>query len=89
MSNIRFKVDVDFGKSPNPERFWFDVKTSIVCSDILSTLHELFYRHKTLVREVLQTDYDHFFGKLNELLSSDDYYIRRKSIKLLETMKMF
>ena len=61
------------------------VKTDsfIVCADVFVTLHELFCRHKTLAKEVLQLDYRQFFEKLNELLLSDDYYVRRKSIKLL------
>ena len=55
----------------------------VVCADVFTTLHELFRRHKTLASDVLQKDYDIFFPKINELISSKVYYIRRKSIKLL------
>ena len=54
-----------------------------VSSDVFSTLHHLFFRHKTLAKGVIDKDYDQFLAKLNQLLISDNYYVRRKSIKLL------
>ncbi len=54
-----------------------------ISSDVFSTLQVLLTRHKTLVKNVFEKDDKTIFEKLNELLDSQNYYIKRKSIKLL------
>ncbi|CAG2178070.1 unnamed protein product [Oppiella nova] len=57
-----------------------------ISSDVFATLRELFARHKTVAKKALQTDYEIFVPKFNQLLTKDDYYIRRKAIRLLSDL---
>lgn len=40
-------------------------------------------KHKSLSAEFLENNYDHFFGAYQQLLLSDNYVVRRQSLKLL------
>lgn len=44
---------------------------------------DLLTRHKSVVAQFLQTNYDNFFAKYNDLLKSSNYVAKRQSIKLL------
>jgi calcium binding protein 39 len=57
-----------------------------ISSDVFLTLQDLLTRHKTLVKNVFEKDYKIIFKKLNELLDSQNYYMKRKSIKLLSEL---
>lgn len=70
------------------EHFWrlFDYVSASVfdtASDAFSTFRELLTRHKAVVDQFLQQNYDRFFTKYNVLLSSDNYVTKRQSVKLL------
>jgi len=72
----------------NDERFWkfFDYVQGgsfDVSSDAFSTFKDLLTRHKTMVAQFLQVNYDQFFSKYNNLLKSNNYVAKRQSIKLL------
>ncbi len=54
-----------------------------ISSDVFSTLQVLLTRRKTLVKNVFEKDYKIIFKKFNDLLNSQNYYIKRKSIKEL------
>ncbi|KAF8454467.1 Mo25-like protein [Kalaharituber pfeilii] len=54
-----------------------------VSSDAFSTFKDLLTRHKTLVAQFLQRNYDQFFARYNNLLKSNNYVAKRQSIKLL------
>lgn len=72
----------------NDERFWkfFDYVQGgsfDVSSDAFSTFKDLLTRHKAVVAQFLQANYDLFFAKYNNLLKSNNYVAKRQSIKLL------
>ncbi|KAF2088503.1 conidiophore development protein hymA [Saccharata proteae CBS 121410] len=58
---------------------WIDRGAFEACADAFNT-----FRHKPLVSEYLQTNFDLFFRTYNEVLvQSDSYVTKRQSIKLL------
>lgn len=54
-----------------------------ISSDAFTTLKDLLTRHKTIVAEFLEANFDHFFTKYTELLQSENYVTKRQSLKLL------
>lgn len=54
-----------------------------VASDAFTTFKELLTRHKPLVADFLERNYDKFFEHYQNLLNSDNYVTRRQSLKLL------
>jgi len=54
-----------------------------VASDAFSTFKEILTRHKALVAEFLESQYDKFFNEYARLLSSANYVTKRQSLKLL------
>jgi len=71
--------------SPNIWKFFKHVETSNfdVASDAFSTFKELLSKHKPLVAEFLEKNYDQFFESYTALLNSANYVTRRQSLKLL------
>jgi calcium binding protein 39 len=71
--------------SPNFWRFFKFVEVSNfdVASDAFQTLKELLTKHKALVAEFLEKNYDQFFEYYTGLLNSPNYVTRRQSLKLL------
>ncbi|RKO96164.1 hypothetical protein CXG81DRAFT_17360 [Caulochytrium protostelioides] len=70
------------------ETFWrffqyVEVSTFDVASDAFATFKDLLTKHKTLVAEFLESRYDAFFARYNELLHSNNYVTKRQSLKLL------
>lgn len=70
------------------ERFWkfFDYVQGgsfDVSSDAFATFKDLLTKHKPLVAQFLQANYDQFFTRYNKLLTSNNYVAKRQSIKLL------
>ncbi|KIW05704.1 uncharacterized protein PV09_03564 [Verruconis gallopava] len=69
--------------------FWkfFDwiVKSSFeVCTDAFNTFREILIKHKEMIATYLETNFDLFFSKYNKyLVQSDNYVVKRQSIKLL------
>jgi len=61
---------------------YVDLPNFDVASDAFLTFRELLSRHKTLVAEFLDSNYDVFIDKYRSLLSSK-YVTRRQSLKLL------
>jgi len=83
-------ADVDTTKpSSGQGAFWkfFDwiVKSSFeVCTDAFNTFREILVRHKEMIAVYLETNFDRFFAKYNQtLIQSENYVIKRQSIKLL------
>ncbi|BFZ62426.1 Hym1p [Saitoella coloradoensis] len=54
-----------------------------ITSDAFSTFKELLTRHKSLAAEFLLQNYDIFFAKLTALIESENYVVKRQSLKLL------
>jgi calcium binding protein 39 len=54
-----------------------------VASDGFSTFKELITKHKTLSAEFLEKNYDSVFENYTKLLNSENYVVRRQSLKLL------
>jgi len=54
-----------------------------IASDSFSTLKELLTKHKSIVAEFLDKNYDAFFENYTSLLSSSNYVTKRQSLKLL------
>jgi len=54
-----------------------------IASDAFSTLKELLTKHKGIVAEFLEKNYDEFFQYYTGLLNSPNYVTRRQSLKLL------
>ena len=52
-------------------------------SDAFQTFRELLTRHKLLAAEFLEDNYDMIFQRYQSLLDSENYVIRRQSLKLL------
>ena len=62
---------------------YIQLPTFDVSSDAFATFKDLLTRHKNLVGEYLVKNYENLFGRLNNLLISDNYVTRRQSLKLL------
>jgi len=71
--------------SPNVWKFFKHVEMSNfdVASDAFGTFKELLSKHKPLVAEFLEKNYDQFFESYTALLNSVNYVTRRQSLKLL------
>lgn len=54
-----------------------------VASDAFSTFKEILTKHKPVVAEFLEKNYDQFFEQYTVLLNSPNYVTRRQSLKLL------
>eukprot|EP01099_Mayorella_cantabrigiensis_P000896 TRINITY_DN1382_c0_g1_i1.p1 TRINITY_DN1382_c0_g1~~TRINITY_DN1382_c0_g1_i1.p1 ORF type:complete len:363 (-),score=102.87 TRINITY_DN1382_c0_g1_i1:252-1259(-) len=54
-----------------------------VASDAFTTFKELLTKHKALVAEFLEKNYDRFFELYTSLLKSENYVTKRQSLKLL------
>lgn len=54
-----------------------------ISSDAFSTFKELTTRHKAIIAEFLDSNYDTFFAQYQNLLNSKNYVTRRQSLKLL------
>jgi len=71
--------------SPNLWKFFKFVEVSNfdIASDAFATFKELLTKHKTLVAEFLEKNYDKFFEAYTGLLNSVNYVTKRQSLKLL------
>ncbi|CAG8482379.1 7635_t:CDS:10 [Diversispora eburnea] len=62
---------------------YVEMNTFDIASDAFATFKEILTRHKTLVAEFLDTNYDKFFESYTDLLESNNYVTKRQSLKLL------
>ncbi|KAG0004351.1 Calcium-binding protein 39, partial [Entomortierella chlamydospora] len=62
---------------------YVEMNTFDIASDAFATFKEILTRHKTLVAEFLERNYDVFFDKYTQLLQSTNYVTKRQSLKLL------
>jgi len=71
--------------SPNFWKFFKYVEMSNfdVASDAFSTFKEILTKHKAVVAEFLEKNYEQFFDAYTGLLNSENYVTRRQSLKLL------
>jgi len=71
--------------SPNIWKFFKNVEVSNfdIASDAFATFKELLTKHKSLVAEFLEKNYDAFFEHYTGLLNSANYVTKRQSLKLL------
>jgi len=71
--------------TPNVWKFFKHVEMSNfdLASDAFNTFKELLTKHKPLVAEFLEKNYDQFFESYTGLLNSANYVTRRQSLKLL------
>lgn len=72
-------------RSPNIWKFfkYVEVPNFDIASDAFSTFKEILTKHKALVAEFLEKNYDQFFEHYTGLLNSTNYVTRRQSLKLL------
>ncbi|GAU97820.1 hypothetical protein RvY_09051 [Ramazzottius varieornatus] len=72
-------------QSPDFYRFFHYVEGSAfdIASDAFSSFKDLLTKHKIIVAEFLEANYDKFFQHYQKLLDSDNYVTRRQSLKLL------
>lgn len=54
-----------------------------VSSDAFATLREVLVRNKSLSNAFIQAKYDKFLLHLNELMHSEDYVLKRQTLKLI------
>jgi len=71
--------------SPNVWKFFkfVELPNFDVASDAFSTIKEILTKHKGIVAEFLEKNYDQFFECYFTLLNSANYVTRRQSLKLL------
>ncbi|KAG0234742.1 mo25 protein [Actinomortierella wolfii] len=71
--------------SPQIYRFfdYVEMNTFDIASDAFATFKEILSRHKLLVADFLERNYDVFFEKYTRLLQSNNYVTKRQSLKLL------
>ncbi|CAG8639656.1 5335_t:CDS:2, partial [Acaulospora colombiana] len=62
---------------------YVEMSTFDIASDAFATFKEILTRHKTLVAEFLDANYDTFFRCYTKLLNSNNYVTKRQSLKLL------
>jgi len=62
---------------------YVEVSTFDIASDAFATFKDLITKHKTLSAEFLEANYDRFFTAYQHLLNSENYVVRRQSLKLL------
>jgi len=75
-------------KAPNFNNFYTyieDVNFDIA-SDAFSTFKELITKHKAVSAEYLEKNYDMVFENYKKLLNSENYVVRRQSLKLLSEL---
>jgi len=71
--------------SPNFWKFFKYIETPNfdIASDSFSSLKEILTKHKAIVAEFLEKNYDLFFQEYTTLLNSVNYVTKRQSLKLL------
>jgi calcium binding protein 39 len=71
--------------SPNLWKYfkYVEVANFDMASDAFATFKEILTKHKPLVAEFLEKNYDQFFEHYTGLLNSSNYVTRRQSLKLL------
>jgi len=71
--------------SPNVWKFFKHVEVANfdVASDAFATFKDVLTKHKPIVAEYLEKNYDAFFEQYTALLNSPNYVTRRQSLKLL------
>ncbi|KAG0264557.1 mo25 protein [Actinomortierella ambigua] len=71
--------------SPQIYKFfdYVEMNTFDIASDAFATFKEILSRHKILVADFLERNYDVFFEKYTKLLQSNNYVTKRQSLKLL------
>jgi len=62
---------------------YVEMNTFDVAADAFSTFKDVLTKHKSLVAEFLEANYDKFFTKYVVLLNSTNYVTKRQSLKLL------
>ncbi|KAF2795343.1 Mo25-domain-containing protein [Melanomma pulvis-pyrius CBS 109.77] len=63
---------------------WIDKGAFEVSADAFNTFRDILTKHKSLVAAYLQTNFEIFFSKYNQILiQSESYVTKRQSIKLL------
>ncbi|KAF9975610.1 mo25 protein [Actinomortierella ambigua] len=71
--------------SPQIYKFfdYVEMNTFDIASDAFATFKEILSRHKILVADFLERNYEVFFEKYTRLLQSNNYVTKRQSLKLL------
>lgn len=59
-----------------------ELSTFDLASDAFATFKEILTRHKSIVAEFIEKNYDSFFDKYTMLLNSDNYVTKRQSLKV-------
>ncbi|KAK6325410.1 hypothetical protein J4Q44_G00047520 [Coregonus suidteri] len=62
---------------------YVEMETFDIASDAFATFKDLLTRHKVLVAEYLEQNYDAIFDQYEKLLHSENYVTKRQSLKLL------
>ncbi|KAM8873218.1 calcium-binding protein 39-like isoform 1-T1 [Synchiropus picturatus] len=62
---------------------YVEMSTFDIASDAFATFKDLLTRHKVLVADFLEKNYDEVFAEYEKLLHSENYVTRRQSLKLL------
>ncbi|MGH0138059.1 UNVERIFIED_CONTAM: hypothetical protein FKN15_026036 [Acipenser sinensis] len=62
---------------------YVEMSTFDIASDAFATFKDLLTRHKVLVAEYLEQNYDAVFSDYEKLLHSENYVTKRQSLKLL------
>ncbi|XP_067947996.1 protein Mo25-like [Watersipora subatra] len=62
---------------------YVEMSTFDISSDAFSTFKDTLTKHKTVVAEFLEENYDRFFDYYQRLLNSENYVTRRQALKLL------
>ncbi|KAG2179080.1 hypothetical protein INT43_001930, partial [Umbelopsis isabellina] len=62
---------------------YVEMSTFDIASDAFASFKELLTRHKQLVAQFLEANYDKFFEHYTKLLMSSNYVTKRQSLKLL------
>uniref|UniRef100_A0AC34QQ69 Uncharacterized protein n=1 Tax=Panagrolaimus sp. JU765 TaxID=591449 RepID=A0AC34QQ69_9BILA len=62
---------------------YVEAGTFDIASDAFATFKDLITRHKNLCADFLEKNYDRFFDSYQNLLKSENYVVRRQSLKLL------
>uniref|UniRef100_A0A8C1J1N2 Calcium binding protein 39-like n=2 Tax=Cyprinus carpio TaxID=7962 RepID=A0A8C1J1N2_CYPCA len=62
---------------------YVEMSTFDIASDAFATFKDLLTRHKVLVAEFLEQNYDAVFDNYEKLLHSENYVTKRQSLKLL------
>ena len=61
---------------------YVEMNTFDVAADAFSTFKDVLTKHKSLVAEFLEANYDKFFTKYVVLLNSTNYVTKRQSLKV-------